>query len=418
MDNTNYLNQETLNHDPSNNNNINKVDTCDVDLVQWLIKTRRDFHQHPELGFQEKWTTSHIAQILSGIGIDVQLFDDMTGVVGLLRFSADPEPCFGLRADMDALPIEEKNDTPYKSLNPGCMHACGHDAHITIMLGVAKKLVESCFEKSSKNNLIGSVKFLFQPAEENGPGSQPMIDRGALKNPEVDRIVAYHVTPSIPVGKVEIPRDAVCTPGDSFEIVISGTGGHPARPHLAKDPITAGTTLVSSLQTVVTRDIDPMESAIISVCSFQAGSVGNVIPQKAVLKGTIRALTQEVREFLHKRIRQVATEICSTFKVNPYIKIEKGCPPTINDHKIATFMHQSAVDVIGLNNVGWGKPIAIAEDFSLFAQVTPCAMMWLGTGSKKHSAYLHTPDFDIDEDALSVGVNIMTHAVRQFLKAE
>ena len=175
-------------------------------MEHWLIKTRREFHQHPELGFQEVWTTTRIAEILSDLNIEVQLFDDMTGVVGLLRFSDAPGPCIGLRADIDALPIQELNTVSYKSIKPGCMHACGHDAHTTIMLGVAKQLVELCTEKDSSqhivNNLKGSVKFLFQPAEENGPGSQPMIDRGVLNDPEVDTILACHVTTSVPVGKV------------------------------------------------------------------------------------------------------------------------------------------------------------------------------------------------------------------------
>jgi amidohydrolase len=403
-------------------NDLNKEGLSESELKQWLIKTRREFHQHPELGFQEKWTTARIALILTDLNIDVQLFDDMTGVVGLLRFSDDPGPCIGLRADIDALPIGELNDIPYKSLNPGCMHACGHDAHTAIMLGVAKRLAQSINRKnpcqSPVGNLKGSVKFIFQPAEENGPGSQPMIDRGVLNNPKVDRILACHVTSSLSQGKVTVPKAGVCASGDSLEITITGKGGHAATPHINRDPIIAGAKLVNALQTIVSRDIDPMEPAVITIGAFQAGTTGNIIPEKAVLKGTIRALNPEVRKQLHKRIRQVVEGIGSTFRVKIEVSIIEGYPPTINDPKIADFLYQAATKILGQENVQWAKPIAGAEDFSFFAIARPAALMWLGTGSKNHSAPMHSPCFDIDENALILGVNIMTSAVRQYLKAE
>jgi amidohydrolase len=401
----------------------NQESLSESELEHWLIKTRREFHQHPELGFQEVWTTTRIAEILSDLSIEVQLFDDMTGVVGLLRFSDDPGPCIGLRADIDALPIEELNTIPYKSINPGCMHACGHDAHTTIMLGVAKQLVEFCTGKESSrhpaNNLKGSVKFLFQPAEENGPGSQPMIDRGVLSDPDVDTILACHVTTSVPVGKVESRRTVVCASADSFEITITGTVGHAASPHRTRDPIIAGANLVNAMQTIVSRNIDPMEPAVISIASFQAGSAVNIIPEKAVLQGTIRAMSPEVRELLHKRIKTIATEICKSLQVKADVRILEGYPPTINDPKIAEFLHQAAVKTLGQENVKWAaKPSVVAEDFSFFAMAKPSALMWLGAGSKNHLAFMHAPYFDIDENVLLIGVNIITRAVKQFLMAD
>ena len=398
----------------------NQGSLSESELEHWLIKTRREFHQHPELGFQEVWTTTRIAEILSDLNIEVQLFDDMTGVVGLLRFSDAPGPCIGLRADIDALPIEELNTVSYKSIKPGCMHACGHDAHTTIMLGVAKQLVEFYSGKGSSqdlvNNLKGSVKFLFQPAEENGPGSQPMIDRGVLNDPEVDTILACHVTTSVPVGKVESRRTVVCASADSFEITITGTGGHAAAPHRTRDPIIAGANLVNALQTIVSRNVDPMEPAVISIASFQAGTAVNITPERAVLKGTIRAMSPEVRELLHKRIKSLTTELCKSLQVKADVRIVKGYPPTINDPKIAEFLHQAAVETLGQENVKWAaKPSVVAEDFSFFAMAKPSALMWLGAGSKNHLAFMHASDFDIDENALLIGVNIITRAVKQFL---
>ena len=399
---------------------MNKEGLSDLNLKKWLIKTRREFHQHPELGFQEKWTTARIAEILAYLNIDVQLFDDMTGVVGLLRFSDGYGPCIGLRADIDALPIEETNNTAYKSLNPSVMHACGHDAHITMMLGVAKKLSEFLNKKntcqSSGDVFKGSVKFLFQPAEENGPGSQPMIDRGALKNPDVDRILACHVTSSLPSGKVAVPKENAYSSGDSLEITITGRGGHASAPHVTRDPITAGARLINALQTIVSRDIDPIEPAVIAIGSFHAGTAGNVTPEKAVLRGTIRALAHEVREQLHKRIRQVAEGIGSTMRVKVKVTIIKGYPPTINDPEIAKSLYLASTKIVGRENVQWAKPSPGAEDFSFFAMAKPSAIMWIGTGSKKYSAFMHSPDFDIDEKALEIGVDIITQAVSDYLK--
>ena len=398
---------------------MNKEGLSDLNLKRWLVKTRREFHQHPELGFQEKWTTARIAKILSDLKIEVQLFDDMTGVVGLLRFSDDPGPCIGLRADIDALPIQELNDTVYKSLNPGVMHACGHDAHIAIMLGVAKRLSQFLYEKNTcqelTHNLKGSIKFLFQPAEENGPGSQPMIDRGVLKKPEVDRILACHVTSSLPLGKVAVPKEGALFSGDSLEITITGKGGHASSPHLSRDPIIAGVKLVNSLQTIVSRDIDPMEPAVITIGAFNSGTAGNVIPEKAVLKGTIRALKREVQEQLHKRIRQVAKGIGSTMRVAVEVTIIKGYPPTINDPEIAESLYLASTKIMGRENVQWAKPSPGAEDFSFFAMVKPSAIMWIGTGTKDHCAFMHAPDFDIDEKALMIGVNIITQAITEYL---
>lgn len=404
-------------------NASNQRGLSESELEHWLIKTRREFHQHPELGFQEVWTTARIAEILSDLNLEVRLFDDMTGVVGLLRFSDDPGPCIGLRADIDALPIEELNTISYKSRNPGCMHACGHDAHTTIMLGVAKQLVAFYAGKDSSqhrvNPLKGSVKFIFQPAEEDGPGSQPMIDRGVLHDPEVDRILACHVTTSVPVGKVQSRRTDVCASADSFEITITGTGGHAAAPHKTRDPIVAGANLVNALQTIVSRNINPTEPAVISIGSFQAGTAVNIIPEKAVLKGTIRAMTPKIRELLHKRIKEVTTDLCKSLQVKANVRIVKGYPPTINDPKIADFLHQAAVETLGQENVKWAaKPSVVAEDFSFFAMARPSALMWLGAGSKDHLAYMHAPDFDIDESALLIGVKIITHAVKRFLPAE
>ncbi|MBW2618116.1 MAG: amidohydrolase [Deltaproteobacteria bacterium] len=384
----------------------------DKKLGQWMIDLRRGLHQIPETAYQEFETTKKIAAVLAELGLEVRLFDDMTGVVGLLRGGAEGRTV-ALRADIDALPIDEQTESPYKSRHPGRMHACGHDAHTTIMLGVARSLKESGLDRELK----GNVKFLFQPAEESGAGALKMIERGVLEDPFVDRVLAGHVVPNQPVGTVGVTPAQAFASADRLELVIQGRGGHGGMPHDGADPVLAGAQFVTALQSIVARNVPPLEAAVISVCRFSAGRTANVIPEEAALEGTIRALSQPVRELLWRRLKELSQGLEKSCDVTCRLTIEEGYPPCINDEEVSAFLSQVTAGLFGPDSVSQVAPVTGAEDFAFFAQKRPSAMIRLGCGKKagQTSHPLHSPHFDLDEGVLAVGQKIFTEAVRRFL---
>ena len=379
---------------------------------QWLSETRRDFHMHPEISHQEKRTTQRIAEILKELGCEVQLFDDMTGAVGMIR-GAQNGPTIGLRADIDALPIQELNDIPYKSQNPGAMHACGHDAHTTIMLGVARNIMTSGLESKLK----GNVKFFFQPAEERIAGAKAMIERGVLENPRVDRVIAGHMAPDLPVGTVGIFRGLGYASADMFELNITGKGTHGARPEDGNDPIVAGAHFVTIIQSIVARNIKPTDAAVVTVGKFTSGDVSNVIPETAHLEGSIRALSAEVRQQLIERLHEIAAGLGKTFNVDGQLIIHEGVPPLENDSEVAEFLYAVSKDVLGEKNVSYRPPAMGSEDFAYFTEERPSAIMRLGCANSQKGLQrsLHSPYFDIDEQVLEVGVAIFAEAVVRYL---
>jgi amidohydrolase len=384
----------------------------DPKLQQWLSDTRRDFHLHPEISHTEKRTTQKIIEVLTGLKIDAQPFSDMTGAVGLIE-GKSKGPTIALRADIDALPVQELCDVAYKSQNPGVMHACGHDANTTIMLGVAKSLMES----GRHRDLKGNVKFLFQPAEERCAGARAMIERGVLDNPRVDRIIAGHMSPDLPAGKVGIFRGLGYASADRFDLVITGKGAHGARPEEGNDPIVAGAHFVSSIQSIVARNIKPTEAAVITVGKFNSGAAENVIPESAHLAGSIRTLSEDIRTKVHQRLTEIAAGLEKTFTVNAEFHILEGVPTLENDIGVADFLFEVSQSVLGSENVQYLPPIMGSEDFSYFTRQRPSAIMRLGcTNSEKGlTARLHSPHFDIDEQVLGVGVAIFSAAVIRFL---
>ena len=384
----------------------------DKQFKKWLIDVRRDFHMHPETLFQEVRTTEKIMARLSELGIKHYGFEDMTGVVGYIR-GREQGKTIALRADIDALPIQELNEIPYKSRTPGCMHACGHDAHTAIMLGVAKKIVDSGLSEKLKGDII----FFFQPAEEGGGGAKMMIERGVLTNPTVDWIIAGHMGPDIPVGKVGIYRGQSHASADRFKLVIHGRGGHGARPDQTIDPIVAGAHFVTALQSIVARNINPNETAVITVGKFIAGDTSNVIPEHAELEGTIRALTEATRRQLWEKIQCISDGIEKTFHTNSVLELIEGYPVCINDEKVADFLYETASDFFGPDKVQFLPASTGAEDFAYFTQEKPGAMIRLGCGneSKGINHPLHSAFFDIDEDVLMIGVELFTEAVRRYL---
>ena len=280
-------------------------------MYDWLSEVRRDFHKHPELGHHEFRTTERIKEILSDIGVEIQEFPDLkTGAVGLI--SCRPgERTIALRADIDALPMAELNDVPYKSVNEGVMHSCGHDCHATIMLGVAKKIMESDLTKQ----LRGKIKFLFQPAEETINGAELMIDVGALKNPDVDRIIGGHMNTDLQTGQVGFYKKVSHASADSFYMTIQGKGVHGAFPHKGSDPIIAGAHFVTAMQSIVSRNLDPTESAVVTVGQFQAGTAPNIIPDQAVLSGPVRTFDDEIRDMIIHRMGEIVESIEKGFQV-------------------------------------------------------------------------------------------------------
>lgn len=379
----------------------------------WLSKTRRDFHRHPEIGFQEVWTTSRIKEILTGLGIELQDLPGMeTGAVGLVKGQPGGKT-LALRADIDALPIKELNNVPYKSTTDGLMHACGHDAHTTIMLGVAKNVVES----GLKDKMKGTLKFIFQPAEERVSGAKKMIDAGVLKNPEVDVIVACHMDPDLAVGQASVYRGVSHAAADLFQLRILGKGGHGAKPEASIDPITAGAQFVTALQTIVSREIDPLEPAVITVGSLQAGKVGNIIPDEAYLEGTVRTLNPDIRSKIVDRMAEMVSGLEKMFRVSTRYKFFHGIPPCINDNSVSSLLFEASASIINSDNFVEREPTLAGEDFALFTQLIPGSIMGLGCSNEDRGLVhkLHSPHFDLDENVLVIGVEIFMEAIKRYL---
>ena len=382
----------------------------DKTFQDWLKSVRREFHMHPETLYKEKWTTQRILELLAEIGLEARGYDDVTGATGLIRCADQNGPCLALRADIDALPLEELNKVPYKSLNKGKMHACGHDAHITIMLGVAKYLFESDFVEKHK----GCVKFIFQPAEEGGAGAKAMIDRGVMEDPPIDVILAGHVQPDIPVGDIGIFHSQALASADIFNLTITGKGTHGAHPDMGNDPILAGAHFTTALHSVVSRNVDPIEGAVLSIGAFHAGTAANIIPETVQITGTIRALEPEVRDLLHKRLHELVEGIAITFNVKNDFNIEEGYPATANAPEVSEFLFKTAADLFGEDRVTYRKPALGAEDFGFFSRMRPGAIIAIGCANEKVNAPLHSPHFDMDEKALEIGVRLFSEAVNRF----
>jgi amidohydrolase len=382
-------------------------------LYTWLSETRRDFHRHPELGNQEFRTTAKIKETLAGLGAHFQELPGLeTGVVALFEGQAG-EKTLALRADIDALPLTELNDVPYKSVREGVMHACGHDCHATVMLGVAKQVVESGLLAALK----GRLKFIFQPAEEIVAGARRMVEAGVLENPRVDRILALHMNNDLQVGQVGLYQGVSHAQTDSFQLVIQGKGIHGAHPHDGIDPIVAGAHFVSALQSIVSRNVDPLESAVVSVGQFTAGAASNIIPDHALLKGTVRTFKADVRDLVRHRLEELAGSLQSAFRVAVEYQFIPGVPSTINNEAVAADLYQVAVTVLGPENVAYLKPKMGGEDFGLFTQRVPGAFMRLGGANPARGLIHkgHSPHFDVDERAFPIGVEVMAAAVRAYL---
>ncbi len=375
-----------------------------------LVALRRDLHAHPELAFQEVRTAQRVTQVLNELGIEYTTGVAKTGVVAYL---GEGEPRFALRADMDALPIVEANDVEYTSQNAGVMHACGHDAHTTCLLGAAMILSE----EFKKGNLKGTVKLLFQPAEEAWDeelksGGLRMVEEGALD--DVDAVVGLHVISTDPSNVVFVRGGAFMAAVDSFEGDVLGRGGHGAYPHEGLDPVWLAAQVVTAIHGAISRRKDPTKLGLISVTTIHAGTATNVIPEAVKMTGTIRSFEEEVRAQLHRDLES-AFAITRAFGGDYKLRIERGYPPTVNDPQMAEFVREMATGLIGAERVRAADIEMGAEDFSYMARAKPGAFFYLG--AKKDSVHRphHNPVFDIDEDVLPTGAALLAEAARRWL---
>ena len=384
-------------------------------LYKWLKETRRYFHMYPETAHKEFNTTKKIREILLSLGVEILELDGLkTGVVGLLRGQKKGKT-IALRADIDALPILEANKTSYRSKNKGVMHACGHDAHTTIMLGTAKNLVES----GALNKIKGDIKFIFQPAEEELSGANHLIDLGVLKKPSFDMILACHMSPVLPTGKAALYKGISHAISINFQLTIKGRGCHGAGPQKGVDPINAGAWFVTAIQSIMSRNVSPLESGALTIGEFHAGTAPNIIPDKVMMAGTIRAFKSDVIELILKRLSEITEGIEKPFhvKVNLNIK-ENRVPALFNDKSATELLFNSAVKILDEQNIIFSEPDLGAEDFAFFTQAVPGAMTHIGCGKnleKNQEIPSHSPNYDIDEAVLPIGVEIFTDAVKTYL---
>jgi amidohydrolase len=383
-----------------------------IDL--WLREVRRDFHRYPEPRFQETRTAETVAEHLRNLGLEVETGIGKTGVTGLFRGS-EPGRTFAIRADMDGLPIQEESSSVYSSCNPGFMHACGHDAHMAMALGTAKVVAQS---PQLHPRINGQIKFIFQPGEEGGHGAREMISDGVLENPEVDMIVASHVAPLLPIGKVGIYLKEACASSDTFHIRITGKGAHAAYPHLSRDPIVCGAQLIGAIQSIVSRNTDPSQGLVISVTKVRAGTATNVIPAAMEISGTVRALNNEIRELGLHRLQEMARNICTAHGLSGEINLGEGYPIMRNHETVSRFIAGTAAEMLGDDQVLIRQPKFGSEDFAYFLQRCPGAGYELGCSNeaKGIAHMLHTSRFDIDEDVLPLGVELYLRLVEKYFE--
>lgn len=376
-----------------------------------LISNRRWLHKHPELKFQEKESAKFVAEKLNSFGYQVQTNIATTGVVGLIK-SDRPGPTIMLRADMDALPVREENQVDYVSTNNGVMHACGHDGHMATLLMAAKHLAKDT------SQFKGQLKIVFQPGEEGGNGALRMIEEGVLESPKVDATFGIHLWNGLNVGQVGVVAGPVMASVDEFFITVKGRGGHGAMPHQTVDAILAGSQIVNALQTIVARNVNPLDSAVVTVGSFHAGQAFNVIAETATLRGTVRTFSRELYEVIPDIFKRVVSNTALALGAECNIEYERLGPPTINDPSMAEFVRKVASEVVGAENVisdDRARTMA-GEDMAYFLGKVPGCFFFVGSQNPQKGLIHphHSPLFDFDEEALPIGVEILKRITYQY----
>jgi amidohydrolase len=386
---------------------INRIGEFHAEMAAW----RQDLHAHPELGFEETRTAALVADRLRGFGFDeVHTGLARTGVVGVLRAGSGAR-AIGLRADMDALPIQETTGRAYASQSAGKMHACGHDGHTTMLLGAARYLAEN-------RNFDGTVVFIFQPAEEQQGGGRVMVEEGLFERFPVEQVFGMHNWPRRPVGSFALRPGPIMAAADRFRITLTGAGGHAATPHLCRDPVVAAAQITLALQTIVARNLDPIEQGVISVTQIHGGDADNVIPQQTTLSGTIRSFTPEVRELLPRRLGEIARALGGGLGVEAAVEHFSGYPPTVNTAAATELAAAAAAEVAGEAQVERdAPPVMGAEDFAYMLEQRPGCYLFIGNGGGPDAPMLHNPGYDFNDEALTFGASYWARLVERLLPA-
>lgn len=379
-------------------------------LFDEMVAIRRHLHQYPELSFQEKKTSSYIAAYYRNLGIPHKTNIGGYGVVATL-VGGKPGKTVALRADFDALPIQEENDVPYKSTVPGVMHACGHDGHTATLLTLAKALLPY------QSELPGTIVFIHQPAEEYAPGgAKPMIEEGVLDG--VDAVFGTHLWVDTPFKVIQTSKGPFMAGADRFEITIKGKGGHGAKPQQTKDAIVIGSQLVTQLQQIVSRQIDPIDTAVVTVGTFQAGSAFNIIAETAKITGTVRTFDTNVQDYIIHKLEKVTASVCLPFDAEYDFQYIKGYPPVVNHKKEAELILNACQDIPEIDYTEEIEPSMVGEDFSYYLLEKPGAFFFTGARLEDHYYPHHHPKFDFDERAMPIAAKALLEAYRSYQKTE
>ena len=383
---------------------IERIAEFHDDLTDW----RRDIHAHPELGFEEHRTADLVAEKLAQFGYEVFRGVGRTGVVGRLRAGTSSRS-IGLRADMDALPIEEKTNLTYRSQHEGRMHACGHDGHTTMLLGAARYLAET-------RNFDGTVHLIFKPAEEGLGGGEAMVKDGLFERFPCDTIFGMHNRPGLAVGKFQIRTGPMMAGGAYFDIAITGKGAHGARPESGIDPVIVASHITTALQTVVSRNVRPLDTAVLSVTQIHAGDAYNVIPEQAFIRGTVRAFDANIMALIEQNMGRIASGVASGFAATAELDFRALFPPLVNDAAEAEFIAETAAGLVGADNVNRnGNPVMASEDFSYMLNQRPGAYIQIGNGDAAGGCEVHNPGYDFNDAALPFGASLFVRLVERKL---
>jgi len=379
-------------------------------LHNQLVEWRQDLHMNPQIGFEEEYASKKVASLLKDFGLEVFEGIAKTGVVGVLK-KGSANKSIGIRADMDALPIHETNTFSYKSKIQDRMHACGHDGHTTMLLGAAKHLAE-------RGNFDGTVYFIFQPDEENCFGAKTMIEEGLFTKFAIDEVYAMHNIPGMEVGTFATKKGTITSSENLFEISFEGKGGHAALPHMTKDAITIGSQIISALQTIVSRKLDPVEKGVVSVTEFITDGKKNILPGNGLIKGDARALSDKSNEIIEKNMRQLVRGICDVHGIPYEVSYKTTCPVTFNESKQAESATKAAMTLLGKENSnGDCEPRLFSEDFSILSAAKPGCFVLMGNGtSGSHSKPLHASNYDFNDELLVIGSSYWAALAEQQLK--
>lgn len=388
---------------------MNEMQNHIQSVKEFVIGARHTLHAIPETAFEEVRTGAYVADALREMGLEVTTGVAGTGVVGLLD-TGRPGPCLMIRADMDALPIQEETGLPFASTNPGVMHACGHDSHMSMALGAAKLL-----SGPLRSDICGKVKFVFQPAEEYPGGAKPMIEQGVLENPKVDRCIGAHIWPSVPEGGIALGAGPVMASMSRFDLTVRGRGGHGAQPHKTVDALEVGAQVVSALQRIVSRQANPLSPTVVTVGKFESGTAFNIIPETAAMCGTMRTFDRDIWAAWEERLDRVIGGVCASMGAEYELEVTTGYPPTVNDPEMTALARACAEQTVGAANVFDPEPSMGGEDMSFFLEKVPGCFAFIGSGVEG-GAPIHNPKFNFNDEVMLNGVELFCRYALAVLK--